>query len=160
MKDIFIGKVSSTHGIKGEIKIRSDFELKDEVFKVGNSIIIGGQSYKITSYRVHKGYDMVTLEGLNDINQVLIFKGKDVYVKREQLNLEDDEYVLDDLIGMDIYLDEKNLGTVKDYVTGLNPLLEIIGEKKFYIPLNGNYIINVDLNDKKIFVSDEVKGLL
>ena len=36
MKDVYVGKIVSTHGIKGEVKILSDFEYKDKVFKVGN----------------------------------------------------------------------------------------------------------------------------
>ena len=62
MNKIFIGKVVSTHGIKGEIRILSDFPYKDKVFIVNNKIIIDDKEYIIKSYRVHKGYDMVTLE--------------------------------------------------------------------------------------------------
>ena len=39
-KKVYIGKVVSTHGIKGEIKIISDFEYKDRVFVVGKKLII------------------------------------------------------------------------------------------------------------------------
>ena len=40
MNKIAIGKYVTTHGIKGEIRIKSDFNEKDKVFKVGNEIII------------------------------------------------------------------------------------------------------------------------
>ena len=40
MKLVYIGKYVNTHGLKGEIKILSDFEYKDKVFKAGNSIYI------------------------------------------------------------------------------------------------------------------------
>ena len=40
MNKIVIGKYVTTHGIKGEIRIKSDFNEKDKVFKVGNEIII------------------------------------------------------------------------------------------------------------------------
>ena len=43
--NILIGKVVSTHGIKGELKILSDFPYKDKVFIVGNKLIIDDKEY-------------------------------------------------------------------------------------------------------------------
>ena len=37
---VFLGKIVSTHGIKGELRIISDFEYKDKAFKVGTYLII------------------------------------------------------------------------------------------------------------------------
>ena len=104
---------------------------------------------------------MVTLEGLNDINQVLCFKGLNVFVKRENLKLEDNDYLLSDLIDMNIVLNDENLGTIKDYTTGPNPLLIIENDDKaYYIPLKGNFIKSVDLKNYKIYVADAVKELM
>ena len=58
MNKIYIGKVVNTHGIKGEIRILSNFEYKDKVFKVNNKLIIGDKTYEIKSHRIHKGYNM------------------------------------------------------------------------------------------------------
>lgn len=161
MDYVFVGKVVNTHGIKGEIRINSDFEMKSTVFVVGNEIIIRGVKYKIMSYRIHKGYDMVTLEGLNDINQVLDFKGQKVFVDRASLNLENDEYILEDLIDMLIINNGKELGVVSDYTTGLNPLLVVVyNGKSYYIPLKGNFITNVDKVAGKVYVSNDVKELM
>lgn len=71
MEKVYIGKIVSTHGIKSEVKILSDFQFKDKVFKVGNSLIIDDENYTIRSYRVHKGYDMVTLNNYDNINDIL-----------------------------------------------------------------------------------------
>lgn len=158
---VFIGKVVNTHGIKGEFRIKSDFERKDLVFNVGKSIIIDNNMYEITSYRVHKEYDMVTIKGFNDINQVLGFKGKNVFIDRNSLELGNNDYIYDDLIGCDIILNDEILGHVSDYIMGKNPLIEVIfNEKKYYIPLNGNFILNVDKERMKINVSEETKGLI
>ena len=59
MKEVYIGKIVSTHGIKGEIKIISDFEYKDKVFVVGKKLIVDHKDYLIKSYRKHKSFDMV-----------------------------------------------------------------------------------------------------
>ena len=85
MEKLFVGKVVTTHGIKGEIKILSDFQFKDKVFSVGNKLIIDNNEYEIKSYRVHKGFDMVTLDDYHDINEVLFLLKKEVYVDKDSL---------------------------------------------------------------------------
>lgn len=64
---IYVGKYIGTHGLKGEIKILSNFSRKDLVFVPNNIIYIDSRPYKILTHRVHKNYNMVTLEGINDI---------------------------------------------------------------------------------------------
>lgn len=160
MERVFIGKVVNTHGIKGEFRIKSDFELKSRVFVVGKSILIDGVSYKINSYRVHKGYDMVTVDGLNDINDVIPFKGKRVFVDREDLHLKDNECLMEDYIGFDVVLNSQTIGRVVDYSGGVNPLLEVKGDKHFYIPLKGNFIIKFDKKMKTLVVDDVIRGVM
>ena len=82
---IYIGKIVNTHGIKGEVRILSDFEKKDRVFVAGMPIYIGRKKEKeiINSYRHHKNFEMITMKGYNDINQILKYKGLYVYIKKE-----------------------------------------------------------------------------
>ena len=161
MDYVFIGKIVNTHGIKGEFRIKSDFERKDLVFKIGNFIYIDKKPYEITSYRIHKGYDMITIKDFNDINQVLPFKGKNVFIYRDSLNLSDDEYILDDLIGCEVILDEDTLGEVVDYTSGTNTLIEVkYNDKSYYIPIKANFIKNIDIENKRIHVTEETKGLI
>lgn len=157
---IYLGKVSNTHGLKGEIRILSDFERKNEVFRTNFPIIINGEKLTITSYRPHKEYDMVTLKGYTDINDVLKFKGKKVYINRIDLNMQPDDYLMQDLIGFEIYEDDHLIGKVTDVVyNSSNVLLNVTGDKNFYIPCNVNFIKSVDLEAKKIKV-ENTKGLI
>ena len=158
---VLIGKIVGTHGIKGEIRIISDNEIKQQVFVPNFKIYIGTEKKEmiICSYRHHKIYDMVCLKGLNNINDVLDYKGKLVYVKREDLEIKD--YLFTDLINLEI-IDEKqkSLGQVKDIIKNKNNiLLEIEGQKHFYIPNQPEFIKKVDLENKKIYVSN-VGGLM
>ena len=161
MNNVFVGKIVNTHGIKGEIRIKSDFERKSDVFKVGNTIIIRGISYKIMSYRVHKNFDMVTLEGLNDINQVIPFKGLNVFVTRESLNINENDYLLEDLIDMEVIIDSKSYGVIKDYTVGANPLLLWeFNDKTYYIPLKANYIKSVSKSEARVYLETHAKELI
>ena len=155
MKLVYIGKYVNTHGLKGEIKILSDFEYKDKVFRIGNSIYIDNNKYKINSYRVHKGYDMVTLDGISNINDIESLKGSNVYIDNDEYNF---EYVYSDLIGFSIY-DNDYRGEVIDIVKSkLYPMLKVKYNKEYMIPYIDNFIDKVDLESKKIYIK-YMKGL-
>ena len=150
---VCIGKIVNTHGIKGELRILSDFELKNKVFKKGVNLYVGPikQEFTITGYRHHKMFDMVTFAGISNINEVLDLKDLLVYVKREVLNMEINAYILSDLIGLEVYDKDKKIGVVKDYyLDNGNTLLAVEGPKEFYIPLKSHYIKKVDIKDQKI----------
>ena len=129
------------------------------VFKVGNKIIIDNEEHTIRSYRHHKIFDMITIDEYNDINDVLHFVGKNVYVSRTSLNLKENDYLLSDLIGLNVVFNDTLYGVVKDYSNDINPLLKIEYDKNYYIPINSNYIKKVDLDSKEIIV-DNIEGLI
>lgn len=154
---VCIGKIVNTHGIKGELRILSDFEYKDKVFKNNVSLYVGSlkKEYVINSYRHHKIFEMVTFKGYNNINEVLELKGQLVYINRSILKINEDDYLLNDLIGLEVYDNDKLLGVVKDYyLDNGNTLLEIKGKNIFYIPLKSDYIKNVDVKNKKIITNN------
>lgn len=161
MKYIYVGKMVATHGIKGEIKILSNFELKDEVFKENFPIYLGEKYTKeyISTYRKHQKYDMITLKNYNNINQVLSFIKTNIYVDRNDLNL-NNKILEQDVIGLKAYINEKYIGIVKDiYLTGVNyKVIEICDKKnKILIPWNKDFIdeINIELGYIKLNWSDK-----
>ena len=156
---VYVGKIVGTHGIKGEVKIISDSDIKDQVFIPNFNIYLNKEKLlKIASFRHHKIYDMVILNGYNNINEVLDFVGMKVYVKREDLNIKD--YILTDLIGLDVIWNNQKVGYVRDVISNKNNiLLEIKGEKHFYIPKCADYLKKVDLTNKQIIVQD-IGGLM
>ena len=156
---VYVGKIVNTHGIKGELRIRRDFEKKELVFKVGNKIIIDKEEHTIRTYRYHKIFDMITIDEYDNINDVLCYVGKNVYVRRDTLKLTNEDYLLSDLVGLSVVFNDTVYGVVKDYSNDLNPLLKIEYDKNYYIPIKGDYIKNVDLANKKIIV-ENIEGLI
>ena len=159
---VYVGKIVNTHGIKGELRILSDFDKKDIVFKKGFNLYIGTARRKevINTYRRHKCFDMVTFEGYDNINDVLKYKGEEVYVNRDDLNLDENDYILEDLIGLNIKEDTEILGKVVEIVyNGSGTLLVIEGAKRFYIPNNKEFIVKVDFLNKEIECKN-AKGLI
>lgn len=159
---IYLGYICDTHGIKGELKIKSKFDRKDKVFKPGFTLYLGERKEEqiISTYRFHKIYDMVLFEGYDNINQVLDYIGTDVFVKRSDLDLVENEYLIQDLIGLDVFDNEENIGKISDimYNNG-NTLLVVCGVKEFFIPLKSNYIEKVDIKNKKV-ITNNAKDLI
>lgn len=152
MKRIVIGKYVNTHGIKGEIRIKSNFPYKDKVFKIGKEIIID-KPYIITSYRVHKDYDMVTLEGINSINDIIHLKNSLVYIERDKY-LDNNDYLDSDLIGFKIVNNELDL-VVTD-ISYINDKKKLLVSENKLIPFE--LIDKIDYSNKIIFIKD-VMGL-
>lgn len=163
MEYVFVGKIVNTHGIKGELRIKSFFEHKDKVFVPGHYIYIGEDftKYKINTYRVHKDYDMVTLDGFNNINDVLFLLKKSVYVKKDDLSLDDDEYLIDDLIGFNVYMGNTLKGAVSNIylIDSKRRIMDVETENGIVkIPFHKDLIKEVLLDDKKLIV-EEVEGM-
>ena len=161
MDFIYLGDLVNTHGIKGEVRIISDFKYKKQVFIPGFSLYIGKHKEKLTinTYRIHKNYDMVTFEGIDNINDVLIYKGEIVYVNKADLNI--NGYLNEDLIGMDVYDSGRRMGKVVNIVK--NKIYDILvvsyNNKEYLVPNIEEFINGVDLENKKILINN-IKGLI
>lgn len=156
---IYIGKTVSTFGIKGELKVISDFEYCDKAYKVGNKILINNIEHIISSIRYHKNYVLLKIDNLNNINDILKYVGFNIYIKRLDLNLSKDEFLYKDLINSEVIdEDDTKLGKVIEVVNGINVLIKVKGTKEFYIPLINNYVKRFDL-DKKILYTKNAKEL-
>ena len=161
MDYIYIGEITNTHGIKGEIRIISDFKYKNEVFKNGFNLYIGDNKIKqvINTYRVHKNYDMVTFVGINDINDVIDYKGMKVYIDRDELKI--DGILDEDIIGMTVYSKEKEIGIVTDIMKSKAHDILVIEKdtNRYLVPYINEFIEDIDLTNKKIYIN-EIEGLI
>lgn len=156
---IYIGKTVSTFGIKGELKVISDFEYCDKAYKVGNKVLINNIEHIISSIRYHKNYVLLKIDNLNNINDILKYVGFNIYIKRLDLNLSKDEFLYKDLINSEVIdEDDTKLGKIIEVVNGINVLIKVKGTKEFYIPLIDNYVKKFDL-DKKILYTKNAKEL-
>ena len=155
---IYIGKIVNTHGIKGEVRIISDINYKKDVFKINNNVYIGKNKIKetINSYRIHKNFDMITFTNINDINDVLKYKGENIYINKDEIKIT--RYFDEELIGLDVVTDHI-IGKVKEIQTGFQKLIVVEGKKEYLIPYVDAFIKNININDKKIYIN-EIEGLI
>lgn len=160
MEYIYVGDLVNTHGLKGEVRILSDFEYKELVFKKEFKVYVGRNKEElvINSYRPHKIFDMVTFVGITDINDVLGYKGERVYIKRSDLKI--DGVLNQDLIGINVYASNRLIGPVKQLIKSKAHDILLIdgGTKNYMVPNIAEFIKSVDLVNNRIEVN-EIEGL-
>ena len=101
------------------------------------------------------------MNGYDNINQVLKYKGEKVYVKKEDLILNKDEYLDEDLIGLDVLVNNSKVGVVKRIEKYPRQDLIVIKtqEKDCLIPYVSDIIEEVNLKEGYIAIKD-IKGLI
>ena len=158
---VYIGRIVRPHGVKGGMKVSSDFKYKNKAFTKGNTIYIKDRPYKIASYTVAGGnqLDICYLEGINTIDDVISIRHNDVYINKEDLNI--DEILDEELVNMEVYYNNELIGTVDNIQTGMNPLIELLyNNKRIYIPRQDYFIDSIDVDNNKIYLKDTFKELL
>ena len=158
MKYVLIGKIVSTHGIKGEIKILTSFKYIKKALIPGMNVYIGKdkQKEKIVTYRHHKIFEMITLEGYDNINQILKYKGEYIFVNKEDIKLSKNEYLDEDIIGLSVYKENTYVGNIKKIENhNGNEVLYISNEQKNYlVPYNFDIITDINLKEKTMKVKN------
>ena len=155
-----VGVISSTHGIKGEVKV---FPTTDDVnrFKELKTVFLDtGKEMlpmEIEGVKFFKQMAILKFKGIDDINDVEKYRGKDLLVDRENaVKLEEGEYFIFDLINSEVITDEgEKLGSLAEIIsTGANDVYVVKTEdgKEILIPSIKECILDVNVEQKKITV--------
>ena len=154
-----MGKIVNTHGVKGELKLYpySDDLDKFEDFEYFYVEGEGKTKYLIESTRVHKNMVLFKFKGYDDINKVLSFVNKNVYIERKDVEDDSEGHYIVDLIGCDIFDDKgEHLGVLVDVLqNSAQDLYEIklkATGQKFYLPVVDEFVKTIDIKTKKIVV--------
>lgn len=163
-KHIQVGKIINTHGIKGDVKIMPLTEDKNR-FKKLEYIYIEGIEEKMFIEKVwfKKNFPILKLKGYNNINDVLKFKEKYLLIDETQkVELSEDEYFIYDMIGLEVYDNEKNkIGAIKDVLKpGANDVYVVKnGNKEYLIPAAKEFIKKVDIEAGKMIIQP-IEGMI
>ncbi|MGN0367540.1 MAG: ribosome maturation factor RimM [Wujia sp.] len=159
--DMFrIGVITSTHGLRGEVKV---FPTTDDVkrFKKLKKCYIrtqqGDMEVEKNSCKFFKNMVILSFKEFTDINQIEKYKGCELYVDRENaVPLEEGEYYIADVIDADVFDDEgKKLGTLVDVMqTGANDVFVVNLEdgKEVLFPVIPDCVLDIDTEQKKVVV--------
>ena len=162
-----VGVISSTHGIRGEVKVFPTTDDPDRFRKLKQVILDTGREQKgleIEGVKFFKQFVILKFKGIDNINDIEKYKEKSLYVTREHaVKLKKDEYFIADLIDVTVVdEEERQLGKITDVITtGANDVYVVEDDhgREILFPAIKECILNVDLknNIMKVHVMD---GLL
>ena len=160
-EDMFrIGVITSTHGLKGEVKVFPTTDDPARFKKLKHCVIRtknGDVPVEKKSCKFFKNMVILKFKGIDDINDVEKYRKKSLYVTRENaVKLKKDEYFIADLIGMKVSTDEgEELGTLSDVMqTGANDVyvISMTDGEEVLIPAIKDCIRDVDVEQGQMCV--------
>ena len=161
MEDLLqVGVMTSTHGIRGEVKVFPTTDDPNRFRKLKQVILDTGKEQlemEIASVKFFKNMVIVKFKGIDDINDVEKYRKAGIYVTRENaVPLDENEYFIADLIGLRvIYDEEEELGVIDDVLqTGANDVY-IVKKKQtpdLLIPAIKDCIKNVNIEEGTMIV--------
>ncbi len=162
-----IGKIVNTKGLKGEVKILSSSDFKDQRFKKDNQLFIKvGDKYDaltISKWYVHKNFDIVKFKEINYVDEAQKIVNKELYGEElEDIVLDENEFFFEDLIDNEVYNEEEKIGKVVevfDQTSRTYLKIQKENKKKILYPFVDEFIKEVDEENKIIYISP-IEGLL
>ena len=144
-----VGVISSTHGVRGEVKV---FPTTDDVkrFKKLKNVILD-------TGREHMPLEVESVKGIDNINDIEKYKGKSLLVDRENaVKLRKDEYFIADMIGLIVFTDDGDeFGKLKDVLeTGANDvyIIDSLKHGEVLVPAIKQCILDVDIENGKMVI--------
>lgn len=143
---IEIGRISRVHGIRGEVVIVTHDPESDLLDRL-ETLWVGGTERRIVGARNTQRGWLVQFEGVVTRNDAEALRGQTIEVERAALELEDDDVLLDDLIGCEVRrADGSPWGTIAAIEAGMQDRLVIRdGEVERELPLVDEFVIGIDL---------------
>ncbi|MBF0195297.1 MAG: ribosome maturation factor RimM [Magnetococcales bacterium] len=157
---IFVGRLLGSHGVRGEIKVNSLTEQKEDLLDYPNWVLgAEGGPYKnctLVSGRSNAKGLIVRLAGVDDREAAQALSGTDIWIPRSQLQeLDEGQYYWNDLIGMMVVTEsDEELGKIQYlFETGANDVISIDfqGEERL-IPYTDEVVLSVDVASKIVVV--------
>ena len=154
-----VGVISSTHGIRGEVKVFPTTDDAGRFKELRHVILDAGKEQiplEVQNVKFFKQFVILKFKGIDNINDIERYKGRSLLVSREDaVELHEDEYYIADLIGMKVKTDDGENGTLKDVIeTGANEVYVVEFEKygEVLIPAIHECILDVDVENMQMEV--------
>ncbi len=162
-----VGVITATHGIRGEVKVYPTTDDATRFDDLKRVILDAGKQQiplEIQSVKYFKQFVILKFKGIDNINDIERYKKCSLLISREDaVDLEEDEYFIADIIGMEVYTEDGvHFGTMKDVMeTGANDVYIIDSKEhgEVLLPAIKECILNVDEEAGKITVHI-MEGLL
>lgn len=149
------GKIVNTHGIKGEVKIMPYTDVPELLCEF-DRLFLDRKEIFIERSRVAKNMVIAKLEGVDTPEQVEKLRNKILYMHRDDLELDDDTYFIQDLIGIEVKDADTGFvyGKITDVMqTGANDVYVIHGNgREYLVPAIADVVISTDIDGNSMTI--------
>ena len=164
---VSVGKILNFHGVKGEAKLGYTKNREDFLSKLKTVYIQIDNEYKqveVSNIKFTPKCAIIKFKNIDTLNDILEYKGCLIFIEdaiaRE--HLEDDEFLIDELVGLNVYDGEERVGSVVGVSNnGASDLLSVKtnAKKICLVPFVKAIVLSVDIKAKRIQINN-IEGLL
>lgn len=167
MEDLLkVGVITTTHGVRGEVKVYPTTDA-ERFLDLDYVMLDTGRELRrldIQNVKFFKNLVILKFKGIDNINDIEMYKQRELWVPREEAQeLEEDEYYIGDLIGMEVVLEDgSRFGEMKDVMeTGANDVyvVETADGQEVLLPAIRECILDVDVENNTMTIH-LMKGLI
>jgi 16S rRNA processing protein RimM len=164
---ISVGKILNFHGVQGEAKLGYSKNREEFLSKLKEVFVQAGDEYlplEIVRIRFTPKCGIIKFKGIDTLNDILEYKNKLLFVEETTAreNLEEDEFLIDELVGLDVFDGDKKVGAVVGGSNnGASDLLSVKtpGDKVSLVPFVKAIVLSVDIKNRRIQINN-IEGLL
>ena len=164
---ISVGKILNFHGVKGEAKLGYTKNKEEFLSKLEDVyILVNGEyrQFEISNIRFTPKSAIIKFKGIDSLNDIIEYKGCLIFVDDSvaREHLEEDEFLIDELVGLNVYDGEERVGAVVGVSNnGASDLLSVKTNSKniCLIPFVKAIVLSVDIKKKRIQINN-IEGLL
>jgi len=166
-KYISVGKILNFHGVRGEAKVGYSKGQQDFLNTLESVYVQINNEYKelfIETVRFNNKFALIKFKGINTVNDIVLYKSCLLFVKEETIreNLDEDEFLIDELVGMSVMADGEKVGVVvgvsnngsSDFLSVMTP-----SKKVSLVPFVKAIVPNVSIKDREVTINN-IEGLL
>ena len=168
MEDLLkVGVITTTHGVRGEVKVYPTTDEPERFLDLEYVLLDTGKELRrldIKNVRFFKNLVILKFDGIDNINDIENYKGRDLWIPREEAQeLDEDEYYIADLLGMKVLLEDgSEFGTLKNVMeTGANDvyIVDRVDGEEILLPAIHDCVLDVDV-EKNTMTVHLMKGLV
>ena len=169
MKDnyVSVGKILNFHGVRGEAKFGYSKNREEFLSKLKQVYVLMEGAYEpleISNLKFTPKCAIIKFKGIDTLNDITKYKGCLVFIDENSARefLEEDEFLIDELVGLNVYDGEKLVGAVVGVSNnGASDLLSVktLSKNICLVPFVKAIVTSVDIKQKRIQINN-LEGLL
>ena len=155
MQKVLVGVILKPQGIKGELKVRPITD-NIERFEKLKTIYIDDIKLKIFNVRICADELFIFIEHVNTRNDAEMYRNKEIFISRDDVEIEEGRYLIDDVVGCDVKFESgKILGKLTDILQYSKVDTYVVDEGKIMFPALDDVVLDIDIVKKVIKLNEK-----